>query len=243
MTEPRRFATLPRRFHKSEGVGGLTSTVVVSWQNQLFLAPSAIVEGGRGAYFWTSLVVFSGMYVVYVGLREKGERWATSAGQFLWVFEMAPRRYARQLSFFSGWMLTISWQAFLSAAVMIVGNAAASLVVLHTDTNRFWLPTVLSIATTICVFGMNYWGFRLLARLQHFVLFFHVIVWLFWTLTLLGLRTPKILFATPSSAFLDFRNNSGYSDAGVFFTTAWVALSSASGYDCVFHMSKPSCEP
>ncbi|TKA68779.1 hypothetical protein B0A55_09569 [Friedmanniomyces simplex] len=231
---------LTRRFVSAKAVIALASTVVVSWQNQLFLAPIALANGCLAGYFWTSLIVFPAMHVVYIGLREKAERWPASAGQFFWIAHLAPRRCARQLSFLSGWMLTVSWQIFLGAGVMIIGNAAATLVVLHTGSNRFWLPTVLSMLTALCIFAINRWCLPLLAKLKVHMLVFHVAVFFLFVAVLLGLRAHSGLpYATASSVFLTFRNSGGWvSNAGAAFIAALVPLSSAVGYDCLFHLSE-----
>ncbi|KAK5731798.1 hypothetical protein LTS12_027217, partial [Elasticomyces elasticus] len=65
---------LPRRLVHRKAIVGLASTVVVTWQNMLFLAAIALSTGCLAGYFWASLAVFAAMYVVYIGLREKAER-------------------------------------------------------------------------------------------------------------------------------------------------------------------------
>ncbi|TKA73157.1 hypothetical protein B0A55_10844, partial [Friedmanniomyces simplex] len=122
---------LPRRLVHRQAVIGLASTVVITWQNMLFLAAIALSTGGLAGYFWMSLAVFAAMYVVYIGLREKAERWPVAAGQYFWVAQLAPRRYAKLLSFLSGWKLMVSWQVFLAAGVMIIGNGIAAIVFFH----------------------------------------------------------------------------------------------------------------
>ncbi|TKA68251.1 hypothetical protein B0A55_09935 [Friedmanniomyces simplex] len=146
---------LPRRLVHRKAVIGLASTVVITWQNMLFLAAIALSTGGLAGYFWISLVVFAAMYVVYIGLREKAERWPVAAGQYFWVAQLAPQRYAKLLSFLSGWKLMVSWQVFLAAGVMIVGNGIAAIVALHNGSSQAWLPTVLGISITFLIFVAN----------------------------------------------------------------------------------------
>ncbi|KAK3616878.1 hypothetical protein LTR56_025670 [Elasticomyces elasticus] len=229
---------LPRRLVHRKAIVGLASTVVVTWQNMLFLAAIALSTGGLAGYFWASLAVFAAMYVVYIGLREKAERWPVAAGQYFWVAQLAPQRYAKLLSYISGWKLLVSWQVFLAAGVMIVGNGIASIVVLHNGSSPAWLPTVLGISVTLLIFVANRWFARLLAKAEFAMLVFHLVAFFLFVAVLLGLRKHSGLpYATPEAVFLTFRNGGEWSSVGAsVLLTAVVPLSSAIGYDCIFHL-------
>ena len=62
----------PRRHDfRMKGVVGLATLVVVSWQNMVFLCSLALTNGGRAGFFWSTIVVFPIMFVVYFGFSEK----------------------------------------------------------------------------------------------------------------------------------------------------------------------------
>lgn len=249
-----------RREITNKAVSGLVSTVTSTWQNQFLLAPIALATGGRAGFVWASLVVFLAMYVVYIGLNEKAERyltvhlesaskqcdltqcgrWPASGGQYYWVAQLAPPRYKKLLSFFSGWILVSSWQIFLSAGVMIIGNGGAALVVLHHGSNFFWLPTVLSIVTVTFVFAINRWAQRTLARLEFLMLMYQVTMFFILTIVLLLLRARSGLpYASASDVFFTFGNDGGWASiGGAVVLTALVPFSSGLGYDCAYHMGK-----
>ncbi len=65
---------LTRRLVHRQAVWGLASTVVITWQNMLFLSAIALSSGGLAGFLWSSVIVFVAMFVVYIGLREKAER-------------------------------------------------------------------------------------------------------------------------------------------------------------------------
>ncbi|KAK0302552.1 hypothetical protein LTR01_008688 [Friedmanniomyces endolithicus] len=231
---------LTRRLVHRQAVWGLASTVVITWQNMLFLSPIALSSSGLAGFFWSSVIAFVAMFVVYIGLREKAERWPVAAGQYYWVAQLAPRRYAKPLSFLSGWKLMSSWQVFLAAGVMIVGNGVAAVVFFLHGSSPFWLPTVLGIITTILIFVVNRWGLHLLAKAEFPMFIFHLIVFALFVAILLGLRkfsgTP---FAAPGDVFFTFHNGGGWASMGSAVTlTATVPLSSAIGYDCIFHLGE-----
>ncbi|KAK5673921.1 hypothetical protein LTS10_013302 [Elasticomyces elasticus] len=230
---------LSRDLVKARAVSGLASTVTSTWQNQFLLAPIALATAGRAGYFWATLVTFIIMYIVYLGFNEKGERWTASAGQYFWIAQMAPRAFRKALSFFSGWMLVLSWQLFVTAGVMIIGNGAAALVMLHTGTNYTWLPTVLSSATAFLIYSVNRWAFPLLAQLEFIFLMYQVAAFVILTLVLLLLkRGSGLRYATAYDVFLNFDNSSGWPTPASILLAVLVPLSSSVGYDCAFHMGK-----
>ncbi|KAK3620541.1 hypothetical protein LTR22_025558 [Elasticomyces elasticus] len=232
-------AALSRDLVKARAVSGLASTVTSTWQNQFLLAPIALATAGRAGYFWATLVVFIVMNIVYIGFNEKGERWTASAGQYFWIGQMAPRGFRKALSFFSGWMLVLSWQLFVTAGVMIIGNGVAALVMLHTGTNYTWLPTVLSSVTAVLIYIVNRWAFPLLAKLEFIFLMYQVVAFVILTLVLLLLkRGSGLRYATAYDVFLNFDNSSGWRTPAAVLLTALVPLSSGVGYDCAFHMGK-----
>ncbi|KAK1809215.1 hypothetical protein LTR12_016430 [Friedmanniomyces endolithicus] len=233
---------LERRFVHGKAVWGLASTVVITWQNMVLLSPIALLSGGLAGFFWASIVVFAAMWVVYIGLREKAERWPVAAGQYYWVAQLAPRRYAKSLSYLSGWKLMSAWQVFLAAGVMIIGNGIAALVVYLNGSSPIWLPTVVGIITTILIFVVNRWCPQGLARAEYMLLIFHLTVFVVFMAVLLGLRKHSGLpYAMPRDMFLIFRNGGGWNSMGAAVVlTAVVPMSSAIGYDCIIHLGKPA---
>ncbi|TKA70452.1 hypothetical protein B0A55_10468 [Friedmanniomyces simplex] len=231
---------LPRRLVHRQAVIGLASTVVITWQNMLFLASIALSTGGLAGFFWTSLAVFTAMHVVYIGFREKAERWPVAAGHYFWVAQLAPRRYAKLLSFLSGWKLMVSWQVFLAAGVMIVGNGIAAIGFFHNGLSQSWLPTVLGISITILIFAVNRWCPRLLAKAEFAMLILHLVAFCLFVAVLLGLRKYSGQpYATAVDVFLTFRNGGDWNSVGgSVVLTAVVPLSSAIGYDCIFHLGE-----
>ncbi|KAK5704490.1 hypothetical protein LTR17_021841 [Elasticomyces elasticus] len=230
---------LSRDLVKARAVSGLASTVTSTWQNQFLLAPIALTTAGRAGYFWATLVTFIIMYIVYLGFNEKAERWTASAGQYFWIAQMAPRVFRKALSFFSGWMLVLSWQLLVTAGVMIIGNGAAALVMLHTGTNYSWLPTVLSSATAFLIYSVNRWAFPLLSQLEFIFLMYQVAAFVILTLVLLLLkRGSGLRYATAYDVFLNFDNSSGWPTPASILLAVLVPLSSGVGYDCAFHIGK-----
>jgi len=133
-----------------------------------------------------------------------------------------------------------SWQVFLAAGVMIVGNGVAAVVFFLHGSSPFWLPTVLGIITTILIFVVNRWGLHLLAKAEFPMFIFHLIVFALFVAILLGLRKfSGIPFAAPGDVFFTFHNGGGWASMGSAVTlTATVPLSSAIGYDCIFHLGE-----
>ena len=133
-----------------------------------------------------------------------------------------------------------AWQVFLAAGVMIIGNRIAALVVYLNGSSPIWLPTVVDIITTILIFVVNRWCPQGLARAEYMLLIFHLTVFVVFMAVLLGLRKHSGLpYAMPRDMFLTFRNGGGWNSMGAAVVlTAVVPMSSAIGYDCIFHLGK-----
>lgn len=77
---------------------------------------------------------------------------------------------------YSGWMSTLSWQAGTASGPFLVGTLIqASAIVAYPDyapTN--WQGTLMVIAVTILVWGLNVWGTRAMPVFQNIMLMVHV---------------------------------------------------------------------
>ena len=57
----------------------------------------------------------------------------TSGGQYHWVSEFAPPEYQKLLSYFTGWMSAMSWQAGAASGPFLVGTMIQSLVYVNKE--------------------------------------------------------------------------------------------------------------
>jgi choline transport protein len=73
------------------------------------------------------------MTLVVLSLAEMASMAPTSGGQYHWVSEFAPPEYQKLLSYFTGWMSAMSWQAGAASGPFLVGTMIQSLVYVNKE--------------------------------------------------------------------------------------------------------------
>ena len=73
------------------------------------------------------------MTLVVLSLAEMASMAPTSGGQYHWVSEFAPPNYQKLLSYFTGWMSVMSWQAGAASGPFLVGTMIQSLVYVNKE--------------------------------------------------------------------------------------------------------------
>jgi choline transport protein len=148
-----------------------------------------------------------------LSLAEMASMAPTAGGQYHWVSEFSPPSLQKPLSFFVGWMSTLSWQAGTASGPFLVGTLIqSSAIVMYPDyapTN--WQGTLMVIAVTILVWGLNVWGTKSMPMFQNVMLLIHVfgfltIIIVFWVLS------PR---ASAEVTFTQFSNGGGWSSIGL----------------------------
>jgi choline transport protein len=95
----------------------------------------------------------------------------------------------RSLSYFTGWMSTLSWQAGTASGPFLVGTLiqASATVMYPGYVSTSWQGTLMVIAVTILVWALNVYGSKAMPLFQNVMLMVHVfgflaIIIVFWTL-------------------------------------------------------------
>jgi choline transport protein len=167
-------------------------------------------------------------------------RYPISGGQYHWVALLAPREHAKFLSWLTGWISTLGWQAAASTGTYLGGTIIQALISLNNpDYNpERWQATLLLYAVLLLTLFVNTALIKLLPGLEGVILILHVIGFF-------AVLIPVVHLAPISSnAFVweQFNNFSGYSSNGL----SWLIGQSASavlfiGYDGACHMAEEVC--
>jgi choline transport protein len=148
-----------------------------------------LVDGGPAGLIWSFVWTWFGFSMVMLSLAEMASMAPTAGGQYHWVSEFAPPSIQRSLSYFTGWMSTLSWQAGTASGPFLVGTLIqSSATIMYPDyaaTN--WQGTLMVIAVTILVWALNVYGSKAMPLFQNVMLMVHVfgflaIIIVFWTL-------------------------------------------------------------
>ena len=137
----------------------------------------------------------------------------TSGGQYHWVSEFSPRSIQKPLSYFSGWMSTLSWVAGTAGASFMLGLLTTSILVAYrpsysperyqTTLFAFASALIQVLANTVCASQLP--RFQKLMMIPHGLGWIPVLIVL-WTLAPHG--RAKDVFTT-------FSSNGGWGDMGL----------------------------
>lgn len=154
----------------------------------------------------------------------------TDPCQYHWVSEFAPPRYQKILSYCSGWLSTLSWQAGNASGGFLVGTLIQSLMIIK-DPNYAapgWQGFLLVIPVMLICIGLNIWGTRVLPMMQNAIMAVHVFGFI-GVVTVLWVLAPHV---DAQTALLTFTNGGGWQTTGLALMIGQVTSVSALGGKC-----------
>ncbi|BCS25685.1 putative GABA permease [Aspergillus puulaauensis] len=216
---------------------GFSCTILVTWEGltSLFLLP--LTNGGPAGTVYGFIFVWIGTACVFVVLSELASMAPTSGGQYHWVSMLAPPSSVRFLSYISGWLTVIGWQATFATACYLTGTMIQGVVVLtHPDyVPAYWHPTMYYWAVVAFAVGINVVGRSVLPRLEGLILVVHI-------LGFFAVMIPLVSLAEIGSArdvFTQFNNQGNWSSDGLSFFVGLIGCVFAfAGGDAAVHMSE-----
>ena len=161
----------------------------------------------------------------------------TAGGQYHWVAMLAPRSSRKVLSYITGWLTVLGWQANIAAASYLTGTAIQGIIVLTSPSYnpKGWHGTLLTWAVAICSFGINACVSSVLAKIEILVMILHVIVFVAVLVPLVYL-SPRV---SPQQVFTVFTNAGGWSTQSLSFFVGIVGTVFAFlGADGAVHISE-----
>lgn len=126
-------------------------------------------------------------------------------GQYHWVSEFAPPAYQKILSYLSGWLSMLGWQAFVAADTFVCAELVMGLAILNNPdfSPTRWQVTLLIIGLVTLFGAFNIFGAKRLALFEavfamlHFGVFFAVLI----TVVVMSPKTSA------ADVFLNFTDN------------------------------------
>lgn len=142
----------------------------------LVASTEGLIAGGVAGLFWSYIWTYAGMTLVVLSLAEMASMAPTSGGQYHWVSEFAPPRWQKLLSYITGWMSVMSWQAGAASGPFLVGTLIQSLIYVNDESYEMtnWQGTMFVWAITLIVYLANVYGGRAMPVFQNVMLIVHV---------------------------------------------------------------------
>ncbi|KAL3482413.1 amino acid/polyamine transporter I [Aspergillus californicus] len=216
---------------------GFSCTILVTWEGLTCLFLQPLTNGGPAGAVYGFLFVWLGTACVFVVLSELASMAPTSGGQYHWVSMLAPRSCVKFLSYISGWLTVIGWQATFATACFLTGTMIQGVVVLTNPdyVPAYWHATMYYWAVVVFAVGINVVGRSVLPRLEGLILVVHILGFFAVMIPLVSLAeigTAKDVFAT-------FNNQGGWSSDGLSFFVGLIGCVFAfAGGDAAVHMSE-----
>ncbi|CAD6584222.1 MAG: hypothetical protein ASARMPRED_001636 [Alectoria sarmentosa] len=110
---------------------GFTCTILITWEAVFIIFDVSILNGGPAGFVYGFLFVWAGSLATYASLGELASMSApTAGGQYHWVAMLAPPGSHKILSYMTGWLTVIGWQAGFATANLVSAALIQGLIVL-----------------------------------------------------------------------------------------------------------------
>lgn len=227
---------LKRNFH-SIPILGLTCVIMCTWMGILSTSTFSLINGGRAGTVWTFLATWILTIPVVASMAEMASMSPSAGGQYHWVSEFAPPNMQKVLSYVSGWLAALGWQAFIASSAYQTGNV---ILILASMNNPSYVPTVwqgtlMTMAVGAFAISFNAFAAKHLPLFEGLILImfligFFVIIIPLWVLA------PR---ASVSDVFGKFENWGGWASMGGACIVGQMAASAAFiGVDSAVHMAE-----
>ncbi|KAE8551248.1 hypothetical protein EYB25_007484 [Talaromyces marneffei] len=155
---------------------------------------------------------------------------------------LAPVKCQKVLSFVTGWLAVIGWQAALAASSFMTGQMIRSLAILGNQLYNAlpWQDTLIIWATLSLSLTVNLIGGKLLPRIQVVVLVLHILGFFAIMITLVYMAEPN----TAKEVLTTFQNGGGFSTQALsWFVGMTGSAFGFAGGDGVVHMAEEIAKP
>lgn len=151
-----------------------------AWEVILVASTEGLVNGGVAGMLWSYVWTFAGMTLVTLSLAELASMTPGPGGPYHWVATFAPPQWRSLLSYLTGWMSAMAWQAGAASGPFIVGTLLRSLIELNTgsyhETGSYDTLFVWLVASVVHL--GNCYGRTALPVIQNLMLILHILAFL-----------------------------------------------------------------
>ncbi|PGH34788.1 hypothetical protein GX50_02347 [[Emmonsia] crescens] len=208
-----------------------------TWEFMLISNTEGLVNGGLAGLFWSYIWTFIGFSFVIFSLAEMASMAPISGGQYHWVSEFASEKHQKFLSYVTGWLSVLAWQAGAASGSFLTGNIIQGLITVNKSdyVATPWRGTLLVFAMVALIYVFNIWVAQGLPMIQNLLLVVHVFGFLA-VVVVLWVMAPH----QPAKAvFTEFRNGGGWPSIGVSVMIGQIsAIYGGLSVDATAHMAE-----
>ncbi|GAB7326944.1 hypothetical protein MBLNU13_g10903t1 [Cladosporium sp. NU13] len=223
---------------------GLTTTVMATWEAYSVTFTTVLTNGGPVALVYGFFFCFIGTLCTCASLAEYASMSPTSAAQYRWAAELAPKKHYRIVSWIFGWITFWGWQLTTASPAYLGATMIQSLAALnypgYLEKYQAWHGTLIYWCIIMLGVVINVGFAKWLPKLEGFLFIWHIVGFFAVLIPLiyLGPRTDA-KFVFTSTADTD-----SWPNYGIAFCVGLVGNTFPFvGYDAASHMSEEVKEP
>ncbi|KAF9888612.1 hypothetical protein FE257_008544 [Aspergillus nanangensis] len=215
------------------------SVLQATWEFILISNSQVLENGGMAGFVWTYIWTFVGFGFIIASLSEMASMQVapTSGGQYHWVSEFASARYQRALSYITGWMSVLAWQAGAASGSFLTGTIIQGLITVRDPSYapKTWRGTLLVFSMILLIYVFNVYAARWVSPIQNILLALHILCWVV-AVTVLWAMGPR---QDAKMVFTEFSSSAGWSNMGVALMIGQLsAIYGSLSSDATAHMSE-----
>lgn len=218
----------------------LSITFMSSWEAIAGNLYTVFYNGGPSTLVWGFLLAWAGACAQSASLAEMAAIQPIAGAQYHWTWALAPKNIRRFTTWMQGW---ITWAGWISMTVG-VGNSTAywiqSLVTLNYPDFAFsnYHSTLLIWALLVPATLVNITKFKLVPWIESVAGFFHIALWLVYSIVLLALA-PKNSASFVFKSRVNSAETSGWTNDFIGWnlglqTSVWAFV----GFDAAVHLGE-----
>jgi choline transport protein len=182
------------------------------WEFGIFSMNQGLVSGGRAGIIWSTVAHAIGFVPIVLSMAEMSSIAPTAGAQYHWVSEFAHPKYQKVLSYYTGWISTMAWQAGNAIGVFLTGTLIQTAILERNVDYTFpaWHGSLLVMFSIFFTVTANILLSRYIPRVQTAFFVLHILVF-FAIMVPILVNAPK---ASAAEVFTDFENTGGWSNMG-----------------------------
>ncbi|OAT10936.1 GABA permease [Blastomyces gilchristii SLH14081] len=208
-----------------------------TWEFMLISNTEGLINGGLAGLFWSYLWTFIGFGFVIFSLAEMASMAPISGGQYHWVSEFASEKHQKFLSYITGWLSVLAWQAGAASGSFLTGNIIQGLLTVNKPDYEAtpWRGTLLVFAMVALIYVFNIWVAQGLPMIQNLLLVVHIFGFLA-VVVVLWVMAPH---QSARAVFTEFRNGGDWPSVGVSVMVGQLsAIYGGLSVDATAHMAE-----
>lgn len=217
---------------------GFAVCELITWETVLALFSQSFNNGGPAGAIYGFIIAWASTLSVYTVISELASIAPIAAGQYYWVYMLAPKDWKVFCSYIVGWLTSLAWIATIATETIFAGTILQGIVILDYDSYepKLYQATLLAWAVVAIAIFINVFIPGLLPKLEIAVIFLHISAFIA-IVTTLWVMTPQK--QTSHFVFQTSLNEGGWPTQGLSYCVGFLGnVATFVGADASVHMAE-----